>query len=260
MQQLEKKYLKIANECAEASGKILKKYFRTKVKIETKSDNSPVTRADKESEKKIRDIIIKKAPECGFYGEETGKFNTNNEYVWVVDPLDGTKGFITGKPLFCTLIGLMKNNKPYIGIINQPILNERWQGIANKESRFNNSKIRTRKCKKLRGLRMYATSPMMFGGKNQKVYKSVRSKIGETLFGADSFAHGLLSSGLVDVLLEANLKPYDFIASAAVVSGAGGKFSDWNGNDLNLDSDGRILATGDPKIHKQLLKVIQKVK
>ena len=107
---------------------------------------------------------------------------------------------------------------------------------------------------------MYATSPMMFGGKNQKVYKSVRSKIGETLFGADSFAHGLLSSGLVDVLLEANLKPYDFIASAAVVSGAGGKFSDWNGNDLNLDSDGRILASGDPKIHKQLLKIIQKIK
>ena len=107
---------------------------------------------------------------------------------------------------------------------------------------------------------MYATSPMMFKGKNQKVYKNVRSKIGETLFGADSYAHGLLSSGFVDVVLESSLKPYDFIASAAVISGAGGKLTDWNGDDLNLKSDGRILATGDPEIHKQLLKIIEKTK
>ena len=107
---------------------------------------------------------------------------------------------------------------------------------------------------------MYATSPMMFTGKNHKVYKSVRTKIGETLFGADCYAHGLMASGFIDVLLEANLKPYDYIASVAIVSGAGCKFTDWNGNDLYLDSDGRVLATGDPKIHKQLLKIIQKVK
>ena len=120
----------------------------------------------------------------------------------------------------------MKNNKPYLGVLNQPILKERWIGIANKETRYNNVKIRTRKCKKLKGSKMYATSRMMFKGKNQKVYKNVRSKIGETLFGADSYAHGLLSSGFVDVVLESSLKPYDFIASAAVISGAGGKLTD----------------------------------
>ena len=116
MKKLENKYLKLANECADISEKIIKKYFRKKIKIEIKKDNTPVTKADKESEKKIRDLIIKKAPECGFFGEETGKFNINNEYTWVVDPLDGTKGFITGKPLFGTLIGLMKNNKYIINI------------------------------------------------------------------------------------------------------------------------------------------------
>ncbi|PPR37321.1 MAG: Fructose-1,6-bisphosphatase/inositol-1-monophosphatase [Alphaproteobacteria bacterium MarineAlpha6_Bin4] len=260
MKKLENKYLKIANECAEASGIIIKKYFRKKIKIETKSDNSPVTKADKESEKIIRDIIIKKSPECGFYGEESGKFNTDNEYVWVVDPLDGTKGFVTGKPLFGTLIGLMKNNTPYIGVLNQPILKERWVGIANKLAKYNNSKVRSRKIKKLKGSKMYATSPMMFSGKNQRIYKSVRSKIGETLFGADCYAHGLMALGFVDVLLEANLKPYDYIASAAIISGAGGKMTDWKGDDLNLYSDGRIVAAGDPKIHEQLLKIIQKVK
>ena len=134
MKKLEKKYLKLANECADISGRIISKYFRKKIKIETKSDNSPVTKADKESEKKIRDLIIKKAPECGFFGEESGKFNINNEYTWVIDPIDGTKSFVTGKPLFGTLIGLMKNNKPYLGILNQPILKERWVGIANNET------------------------------------------------------------------------------------------------------------------------------
>ena len=121
-------------------------------------------------------------------------------------------------------------------------------------------KVRTRSCKKLKGSSMYATSPMMFKGKNQKVYKSVRAKIGETLFGADCYAHGLMASGFIDVLLEASLKPYDYVASVAIISGAGGKFTDWNGNDLNLNSDGKILATGDLKIHKQLLKIIQKIK
>ena len=134
MKKLENKYLKIAHECAEASGKIIKKYFRKKVKIEIKNDNTPVTKADKEAEKKIRDIIRKKSPECGYFGEETGKYNIDNEYTWVIDPIDGTKSFITGKPLFGTLIGLMKNNRPYLGVLNQPILKERWVGIANKES------------------------------------------------------------------------------------------------------------------------------
>ena len=154
----------------------------------------------------------------------------------------------------------MKNNKPYIGVLNQPILNERWVGIANNETRYNNMKVKTRNCKKLKGSRMYSTSPLMFTGKNQKVYRSIRNKIGETLFGADCYAHGLLASGFIDVLLEANLKPYDYIASVSIISGAGGKITDWKGNDLNLDSDGRILASGDPKIHKQLLKIIQKIK
>ncbi|PPR30349.1 MAG: Fructose-1,6-bisphosphatase/inositol-1-monophosphatase [Alphaproteobacteria bacterium MarineAlpha6_Bin6] len=260
MKKLENKYLKIAHECAEASGKIIKKYFRKKVKIEIKNDNTPVTKADKEAEKKIRDIIRKKSPECGYFGEETGKYNIDNEYTWVIDPIDGTKSFITGKPLFGTLIGLMKNNRPYLGVLNQPILKERWVGIANKESRFNNVKVKTRNCKKLKGSKMYATSPMMFVGKNQKVYRNVRAKIGETLFGADCYAHGLMASGFIDVLLEANLKPYDYIASAAIVSGAGGKFTDWQGNELNLKSDGRIIAAGDAKIHNQLIKVIKKIK
>jgi len=105
---------------------------------------------------------------------------------------------------------------------------------------------------------MYATSPMMFQGRNKKIYKNVRAKIGECLFGADCYSHGLMSLGFVDVILEANLKPWDYIASASIISGAGGKITDWNDNDLNLQSDGRILATGDSNIHKQIIKIIQK--
>jgi inositol-phosphate phosphatase/L-galactose 1-phosphate phosphatase/histidinol-phosphatase len=258
MSKIPQQLIKLANKCADASGKIIKKYFRKKIKINLKKDNTPFTKADIEAEKIIRELILKQEPNCGFVGEETGTINMNREYCWVVDPLDGTKSFITGKPTFGTLIGLLKNNKPVLGILNQPILNERWVGIAGVETKYNNKKVRVRKCKSIKGAKMYATSPMMFQGRNKKIYKNVRAKIGECLFGADCYSHGLMSLGFVDVILEANLKPWDYIASASIISGAGGKITDWNDNDLNLQSDGRILATGDSNIHKQIIKIIQK--
>jgi len=258
MSKIPQQLIKLANKCADASGKIIKKYFRKKIKINLKKDNTPFTKADIEAEKIIRELILKQEPNCGFVGEETGTINMNREYCWVVDPLDGTKSFITGKPSFGTLIGLLKNNKPVLGILNQPILNERWVGIAGVETKYNNKKVRVRKCKSIKGAKMYATSPMMFQGRNKKIYKNVRAKIGECLFGADCYSHGLMSLGFVDVILEANLKPWDYIASASIISGAGGKITDWNDNDLNLQSDGRILATGDSNIHKQIIKIIQK--
>ena len=258
MSKIPQQLIKLANKCADASGKIIKKYFRKKIKINLKKDNTPFTKADIEAEKIIRELILKQEPNCGFVGEETGTVNMNREYCWVVDPLDGTKSFITGKPSFGTLIGLLKNNKPVLGILNQPILNERWVGIAGVETKYNNKKVRVRKCKSIKGAKMYATSPMMFQERNKKIYKNVRAKIGECLFGADCYSHGLMSLGFVDVILEANLKPWDYIASASIISGAGGKITDWNNNDLNLQSDGRILATGDSNIHKQIIKIIQK--
>ena len=258
MSKIPQQLIKLANKCADASGKIIKKYFRKKIKINLKKDNTPFTKADIEAEKIIRELILKQEPNCGFVGEETGSINMNREYCWVVDPLDGTKSFITGKPTFGTLIGLLKNNKPVLGILNQPILNERWVGIAGVETKYNNKKVRVRKCKSIKGAKMYATSPMMFQERNKKIYKNVRAKIGECLFGADCYSHGLMSLGFVDVILEANLKPWDYIASASIISGAGGKITDWNDNDLNLQSDGRILATGDSNIHKKILKIIQK--
>lgn len=260
MSKIPYKFIKLANECADISSKIIKKYFRKKIKINIKKDNTPFTKADTEAEQIIRALILKKEPNCGFVGEETGAINSNNEYCWVVDPLDGTKSFVTGKPSFGTLIGLLKNNKPVLGVLNQPILNERWIGITGLETKYNNKKVKVRKCKKLKGSKMYATSPMMFKGKNQRIYKNVRAKIGECLFGADCYHYGLMSLGFVDVILEANLKPWDYIASAAIISGAGGRITDWNGDDINLNTDGRILATGDSKIHKQILKIIHEVK
>ena len=207
MSKIPQQLIKLANKCADASGKIIKKYFRKKIKINLKKDNTPFTKADIEAEKIIRELILKQEPNCGFVGEETGTVNMNREYCWVVDPLDGTKSFITGNPSFGTLIGLLKNNKPVLGILNQPILNERWVGIAGVETKYNNKKVRVRKCKSIKGAKMYATSPMMFQGRNKKIYKNVRAKIGECLFGADCYSHGLMSLGFVDVILEANLKP-----------------------------------------------------
>ena len=176
MSKIPDQLIKLANECADKSGKIIKKYFRKKMQINIKKDNTPFTRADVEGEKVIKELILKKDPQSGFVGEGTKKVNPNNEYCWVVDPLDGTKSFITGKPTFGTLIGLLKNNKPVLGVLNQPISNERWVGIAGQVTKYNNKKVRVRKCKSIKGAKMYATSPMMFQGKNQKIYKNVRTK------------------------------------------------------------------------------------
>ena len=260
MSKITNQFIKVANKCADESGKIIRKHFRKKIKIDVKKDNSPYTIADIKAEEIIRKIIKKELPNCGFVGEETGSFNSKNEYCFVVDPIDGTKSFITGKPSFGTLIGLLKNNKPFLGVLNQPILNERWVGLHGVETKYNNKKVNVRKSKKLKGSKMYATSPMMFKGKNERIYRNVREKVGECNFGADCYSHGLMSLGFVDIILEANLKPWDFIASASIISGAGGKITDWEGNSLNLDSDGRILATGSADTHKEIIKIINKSK
>lgn len=258
MKKIPYQLIKLAHECADKSGKIIKKYFRKPLKINIKKDHSPVTKADIEAENIIRELIEKKAPDTGWYGEETGKANLDKEWIWCVDPIDGTRSFVTGKPLFGTLIGLLKNNKPVFGLLNQPILNERWVGISKLETKLNNKRVHVRKCKNIKGSKMYATSPLMFKGNNQKIYRNVIKKTGECLFGTDCYSHGLMASGFVDIILEANLKPYDYIASVAIISGAGGKITDWNGNELSLNSDGRIIAAGDSRIHKIVLNTIKK--
>jgi inositol-phosphate phosphatase/L-galactose 1-phosphate phosphatase/histidinol-phosphatase len=166
----------------------------------------------------------------------------------VLDPIDGTKSFISGVPLFGTLIALTYRGKPVLGVIDQPIQGERWLGAAGRKSSFNGAAIKTRACGSLKDATLYATAPEMFAKGNAAAFARLRQRVKLARFGADCYAYGLLASGFIDLVVEADLKPYDYCALLPIIEGAGGKMSDWRGQALTLKSDGRVIAAGDPRL------------
>jgi inositol-phosphate phosphatase/L-galactose 1-phosphate phosphatase/histidinol-phosphatase len=248
MTQVTAAHLALAETLADAAGDIIRGYFRTKIGVEQKSDRTPVTIADRAAEKLMRRLIEIAFPLHGIVGEEFGTVRADAEYVWVLDPIDGTKSFISGVPLFGTLIALTYRGEPVLGVIDQPIARERWLGAAGRKTTFNDRAIKTRTCGGLADATLYATSPDMFAKGNAAAFERLRKKVKLARFGADCYAYGLLASGFIDLVVEADLKPYDFCALKPVIEGAGGKMSDWQGRALTLKSDGRVIASGDPKL------------
>ena len=250
-------FLDLALRLADAAGPIIKRHFRSGAAIVDKADLSPVTIADRDSEAAMRAIIARDAPDHGVLGEEWGADRIDAEYVWVLDPIDGTKSFVTGKPLFGTLISLTHRGKPVIGIIDQPVLGERWIGLAGSPTRFNGQPIRTRACAGLNEAWMYATTPQMFVGADEAAYNRLAGAVKFPLYGADCYAYGMLAAGWTDLVCEASLKPYDWCALVPVVEGAGGKITDWEGRPLSIEPVGRVLAAGDPARHAEALQLLQ---
>lgn len=247
---------KFAEQLAELSGEVLRRYFRTPVAVDQKPDASPVTVADREAETLLRERIEAAFPEHGILGEEFGTVREGAEYVWVLDPIDGTKAFITGKPLFGTLIGLLKNAEPLLGLIDQPILNERWVGMRGEETLFNGKPARARACPKPELAAMYSTAPGMFEGDDAEAYERLKARVRYPMFGTDCYGYGLLALGFVDLVVEAKLKAHDFCPIVPIVEGAGGRMTDWQGNALGPGSDGRVAAAGDPVLHKAALALL----
>jgi inositol-phosphate phosphatase / L-galactose 1-phosphate phosphatase / histidinol-phosphatase len=247
-------FLKVAHQLADAAASIQRRYFRTPVGVDTKPDRSPVTIADRESESAMRELIAKELPGHGIFGEEFGSEAVDAEFVWVLDPIDGTKSFITGRPLFGTLIGLLHGGRPVLGIIDQSILRERWVGCAGASTTHNGVPIRTRSCPALDGAVLYATTPAMFGrDPDRRAFDRVAERVGLVMFGGDCYAYGLLAMGFADLVVEAGLQPYDFVALVPVVEGAGGRLTDWHGAALGLGSDGRVIAAGDAGNHARAI-------
>ncbi|MSO53937.1 MAG: histidinol-phosphatase [Rhodospirillales bacterium] len=246
----------LAHKLADAAGPILAGYFRQPNPIEFKSDRSPVSAADREAEGAMRAILEREAPQHGIYGEEMGRVRSDAEWQWVLDPLDGTASFITGKPLFGTLIGLARNGTPVLGIIDQPILKERWIGVAGRETLCNGKPVKTRAAKDIGSAFLYATTPQMFEGANSPAFERLRQGVRRAVWGAECYAYGMLSSGYVDIVCEADLKPYDYTAVVPVIEGAGGTISDWQGKAVTLATDGRILAAADGALHREALRLL----
>jgi histidinol phosphatase-like enzyme (inositol monophosphatase family) len=253
---VEPRFVQLANELADAARPIAARYFRTPVAIDDKTDNSPVTIADREAETAMRDLLQRHVPDHGVFGEEHGAVRTDAEYVWVLDPIDGTKAFITGLPIFGTLVALLHRGKPVMGIIDQPILKERWLGVEGQRSTFNGRPISVRACPSLDRAYMYSTAPLMFPGAYEKPHEALTKKVKLFRWGGDCYAYGLLASGHVDLVVEASLKLYDFAALVPVIKGAGGLITDWRGRELDMQSDGSVLAAGDPAVHRAAMGVL----
>ena len=250
-------FMDLADRMADAAGEVLNHYFRTPMTVETKGDESPVTKADRDAEIAMRVLIEDAHPDHGILGEEFDPVNPGAEFTWVLDPIDGTKSFITGKPLFGTLIALAQGGRPVLGIINQPVLSERWRGAEGKPATFNGAPARVRACAGLADAILYATSPHMFEGPDAEDFARVRDRVRHPLYGGDCYAYGLLASGHADLVVEASLQPYDYAALVPVVEGAGGIITDWAGERLTLTSDGRVIAAGDARIHAQALDLLR---
>ncbi len=253
---VEPRLVDLANALADAARPIAARYFRTAVAIDDKTDNSPVTIADREAETAMRDLLTRHVPEHGVFGEEHGAVRTDAEYVWVLDPIDGTKAFITGLPIFGTLIALLHRGKPVLGIIDQPILKERWLGVDGERSTFNSQPISVRACPALDRAYMYSTAPIMFPGAYEKPHEALTKKVKLFRWGGDCYAYGLLASGHVDLVVEASLKLYDFAALVPVIKGAGGLITDWRGRGLDMASDGSVLAASDTAVHRSAMGML----
>ncbi len=256
IQTVDPAFLTLAHALADKAGAVIGRYFRTAVAIDDKADESPVTIADREAERVMRDHVAATCPDHGIIGEEYGADRPDADWVWVFDPIDGTKAFITGKPSFGTLICLMYRGTPVLGVIDQPILKERWIGAVGHGASFNGAPIRARACPDVGAAALYSTDPTMFRGADADAFARLTEAVKLRRFGADCYAYGLLASGFIDLVCEADLKLYDFAAVVPIITEAGGLVTDWRGKPPGPDSDGRILAAGDAACHAQALAVL----
>jgi inositol-phosphate phosphatase / L-galactose 1-phosphate phosphatase / histidinol-phosphatase len=246
----------LAIDLAAAAGAVIRRYFRQKLTVIDKADASPVTIADREAEAAMRQLIARHCPEHGIYGEEYGTERADAQFLWVLDPIDGTKSFISGVPLFGTLIALLEDGVPVLGVLDQPILGERWLGVAGRPTLFNGAPVQTRPCVALDTATIFATSPHMFEGADADAFDRIRQRAKLTRYGTDCYGYGLCALGFVDAVIETNLKPYDFCAIVPIIEGAGGIVTTWAGGRPGLVTDGRIVAAGDPTLHGQLLEIL----
>ncbi len=238
--------LALAHRLADAAAEAIRPFFRAHYDTEFKADASPVTEADRAAEAAIRAILEKERPGDGIIGEEYGTIREEAERVWILDPIDGTRSFIAGRPIFGSLIGLTQAGWPVLGIIDQPIARERWAGLTGQGTTYNAKPVRTRACRELSQAILASTAPQLFPGCTAEHFSLLARDCRDTIWGGDCYNYALIASGYVDIVVEAGLKLHDIAALVPVVEGAGGRMCDWAGDPLTHDSDGNVIAIGDP--------------
>ncbi|MBA4160975.1 MAG: histidinol phosphate phosphatase [Novosphingobium sp.] len=240
--------LALAHRLADAAREVIRPLFRTGLGSERKADRSPVTEADRAAEEVMRRLIAAEFPRDAVHGEEFGATAGNSGRTWLLDPIDGTTAFMAGRPIFGTLIALVQEGWPVLGIIDQAILGERWVGVTGTPTTFNGNTIRTRACPSLADAALATTGPHYFDDHDGEHFMALAAKTDHKrmVMGGDCYNYAMLALGQIDIVCEANLKLHDFAALVPVVEGAGGVMCDWNGEPLHAASDGHVLALGDP--------------
>lgn len=248
--------LALAAALADAAGAAIRPYYRAEYGLETKADASPVTLADRAAEGAMRALIERAFPADAIIGEEYGVKDGTSGRAWVLDPIDGTRAFIAGRPIFGTLIGLMIEGWPMLGVIDQPILKERWLGVMGRPTLFNGRPAQTRRCPDLAKALLATTSPALFDDAQLHAFEHLDGAVLSTVLGGDCYNYACIASGWLDVVVEAGLKLHDFAALVPVVEGAGGRMCDWQGDPLTADSIGEVVAAGDPARIEEILEAL----
>lgn len=246
----------LAQRLADAAGQAIRPFFRSRFERETKPDASPVTEADRASEAAMRAILARERPRDGIIGEEYGRERDDAERVWVLDPIDGTRAFVAGRPLFGTLIALVEADRPVLGVIDQPIIGDRWIGAIGRPTLFNGGPARVRPCSRIGAAHIGTTSPAAFPGDDLARFQRVGARAGDILWGGDCHNYGLVASGHLDAVIESGLKLHDFAALIPVVEGAGGRMADWQGRRLDARSPGQVIAAGDDRLIAQIAALL----
>ncbi len=251
-------FVAFVEQLAQVSGETILPFFRTELGIDDKGSAhqfDPVTEADRAAEAAMRTLIKRYFPSHGILGEEFGEDHGTAEYVWVLDPIDGTKSFISGMPVWGTLIGLMHNGAPAYGMMHQPYLRERFSGDGSRATLRNSAgerRLQTRACETLGAATLFTTSPLLMNEADRARYARIERDVRLPRYGGDCYAYAMLASGFVDLVIETELKPYDIVALIPIVEGAGGVITDWDGN--SAKHGGRIVAAGDARVHEAALK------
>jgi myo-inositol-1(or 4)-monophosphatase len=246
---------------ATAAGETILPFFRTSLSIENKSERQefdPVTEADRAAEAVMRRLIKASFPQHGIVGEEFGNEREESDYVWVLDPIDGTKSFIAGFPTWGTLIALLHKGTPVYGMMNQPFIGERFSG-DNGSAGYQNShgqrKLTVRRCNSLKEATCYTTSPRLMSESDRAIFGRAEAEVRLSRYGGDCYSYCMLAAGHLDLVIETELKPYDIAALIPIVTGAGGVLTNWEGGPAQ--GGGRIIAAGDPRVHEAALKLLQ---
>ena len=245
-----------AERLADESGPMLMHAAQEPPVVDLKADDSYVTETDRAIETRLREMIEETYPDHGILGEELGSRDLDAEFVWVLDPIDGTAPFIAGIPVYGTLIGLARRGTPWIGVIDQPASRDRWVGVAGEFARRNGTAVHTKRGTGMADALMTNSNPDFFDAEESKAFVRLRQSVRYTQYGGSCFAYGVMASGRTDLAVDGGLDPFDIFAPAAVIAGAGGIITDWAGQEFTLDWRGRVLAAGDPELHAQALALL----